>query len=315
MVSKRDRKPKVKWQEQDFHVPARTARKTARHVPAPRHNPPQGAPGSPLSDDSAATRINLAPRTSHQRSTAPAAQKQACKPLKPGGPCYVCWATESPAWRTGVEDGLFPGAALCNRHGALDGRDRLARYVDAQSIWDLQESDMPDEEKAALSVLCYWDPKGKTSSSGKDVEAAGSQARAEAGQPWGAQSPTHHKAPAQAASAASEQQPVVNQAEVGGRKRKRASSNDGSHCEEGLHAPRSKRRQLFAEPGQGSGTSNSGSLLEDTVELWLQQAIVDSRNDMLEEDDSAPELSRAVSGHGVLCMHRASSSDSDTQME
>ncbi|KAL3152550.1 hypothetical protein ABBQ32_001577 [Trebouxia sp. C0010 RCD-2024] len=321
MVSKRERKPKVQWQEQDFHAPARTSRKTAHHVPAPRHKPPQGAPsealvpqanlpapGSPLSDDSAATSIHFAPRTSHQRSTAPATKERASKPLKP----------ESPAWRIGVEDGLFPKTVLCNRHGALDGRDRLWRQVDAQGIWDLQSSDMPDEEKAALSVLCYQapqDPKGKASSSSEDVEAAGGQGKAEAGQPWGAQSPTHHMAPAQAASAASEQQPVVSQAGVGDRKRKRASSKDGSHCEEGLHAPRSKRRQLFAEPSQGSGKSNSGSLLDNAVDLWLQQAGVDSWFDVLEEDDSAPELSETVSGHGVLCMHRASSSShSEKQM-
>ncbi|KAL3142261.1 hypothetical protein ABBQ38_002603 [Trebouxia sp. C0009 RCD-2024] len=307
MVSKRERRPKVQWQEQDFHAPARTAIKSARHVPAPRHNPPQGAPGSPLSDDSAATRINFAPRTSHKRSTAPVTKERASKPLK----------AESPAWRIGVEDGLFPGTVLCNRHGALDGRDQLWRYVDAQSIWDLQESDsMPDEEKAALSLLCYWDPKGKaSSSSSEDVKAAGSQGRAEAGQPWGAQSPTHHDAPTQAASAASEQQPIISQAGVGGRKRKRASSNDDSHsdCDQALHAPRSKRRQLFAEPAQGSCKSNSGSLLLDAIDIWLQQADVDSRNDMLEEEDAAPELSEA--GHGMLCVHKASSSDSEMQME
>ncbi|KAL3142258.1 hypothetical protein ABBQ38_002600 [Trebouxia sp. C0009 RCD-2024] len=305
MVSKRDRKPKVQWQEQDFHAPARTARKIARHGPAPWHNPPHGAPGSPLSDDSAATRINFAPRTSHKRSTAPVTKERASKPLK----------AESPAWRIGAEEGLFPGTVLCNRHGALDGRDRLWRYVDAQSIWDLQQSEMPDEEKAALSLLCYWDPKGKASSSSEDVEAAGSQGRAEAGQPWGAQSPTHHNAPAQAATA-SEQQPAVSQAGVGGRKRKRASSNSDSHCDQALHAPRSKRRQLFAEPGQGSGKSNSGSLQLDAIDIWLQQATVDSRNDMLEEEDAAPELSESVRGHGMLCMHRASnSSDSEMQME
>ncbi|KAL3142255.1 hypothetical protein ABBQ38_002597 [Trebouxia sp. C0009 RCD-2024] len=301
MVSKRERKPKVQWQEHDIHAPVRIGRKITRHVPAPRHKAPlkgllpQASPGSPMSDDSAATRMNFAPRTSHKRSTAPVTKERASKPLK----------AESPAWRIGVEDGLFPGTVLCNKHGALDGRDRLWRYVDAQSIWDLQQSNsMPDEEKAALSLLCYWDPKGKASSSSEGVEAAGSQGRADAGQPWGAQSPTHHNAPAQAASAASEQQPAVSQAGVGGRKRKRASSDD-SHSEQALHAPRSKRRQLFAEPGQGSGKSNSGSLLLDAVDLWLQQADVDSHADMWEEDDAAHEL----------CMHRVSSSDSEMQME
>lgn len=66
-----------------------------------------------------------------------------------------------------------------------------------QGIWDLHHSDFPDEEKAALSVLCYEDPKrtakGKGSNSSEELAVASNQVEAdsEAGQPWGAQSPTH----------------------------------------------------------------------------------------------------------------------------
>ena len=69
----------------------------------------------------------------------------------------------------------------------------------------------------------------------------------------------------------SEQQPVVSQAGVGGRERKNSSSTDGSHCEEALQAPRSKRRQLFAKPATCEKSSSS-SALQDAVDVWLQQA-------------------------------------------
>ena len=66
-----------------------------------------------------------------------------------------------------------------------------------QGIWDLQRSDMPDEEKAALSVLCYQEARGKASHNGEEREVASGHKEAEVGQAWGAQSPIHHKAPTQ----------------------------------------------------------------------------------------------------------------------
>ena len=69
-----------------------------------------------------------------------------------------------------------------------------------QGIWDLRTADFPDEEKAALSVLCYEDAKrtarGKASHNSEELEVADGQGEAEAGQAWGAQSPTH-QAPTQ----------------------------------------------------------------------------------------------------------------------
>ena len=44
----------------------------------------------------------------------------------------VLWSAESPAWRIGVEGGLFPGMTLCNRHGTSDMRGRLWLFVDAE---------------------------------------------------------------------------------------------------------------------------------------------------------------------------------------
>ena len=73
-----------------MHAPARTGSKAARHVEA---SMPQAGSSSPSSDESAATRTSAAPRTSHSKSTAPAAKQKAAKPGKPGGPCFVCWAT------------------------------------------------------------------------------------------------------------------------------------------------------------------------------------------------------------------------------